>query len=613
MSDRSLSFFVTIANQQNNPDSQTGMSTSSHEVQYNIKKYDPNNPLKGTTSENKTTNYTVVNSLQSEGEFINYVGNSSTNNYIAYTPNPEHESDIKLSSIIEWTQQEHPSMKLNIFHFAYLKDFRTYPANRLMILRRYNDGVPHDLFNCSVKPINTMVSYYSLEEPPFKIGFSEEWTDFTSSIMELLEDVIGIKFNSVPGIGKIIEAAQNVTPSNLQQTVIEAIGQKLGLISKGEAIYGDPNIIYQAKIRKADGENMQKSGLKTDIKINFKTTYVLREIKGIDAKVAMLDIIANAVSMGTSNARFILTHNGNDKLNKIISAMQNGNVDALLDEIIEGISDIVSKSTELLSDLISSIATDVSQAAQGNTAPIVSDVLAVAGKIIKNRFSRYKWQLRGAIGALSGQHTAPWHITIGNPKFPWFTCGNLVVDNVNLDFGGELAYNDMPTELTVTIGLSNGRPLGAQEITSLFNNGKGRIYDTPDKIQTLKVPQDQQLQFNDSGAVDPSITETNAPTDTTEDVSNSPTDTDSTQQVENSSDFSNGTQEEDKNVPSTEQTSTKGFIYTLKTQGPNKYYEVRKNATLVYTGKKSFSATEAELLNEAKAAVGDNGENYDDD
>lgn len=601
MSDRSLSFFVTIANQQNNPDSKTGMSTSSHEVQYNIKKYDPNDPLKGTTSENKTTNYTVVNSLQSDGEFINYVGNSSTNNYIAYTPNPEHESDIKLSSIIEWTQQEHPSMKLNIFHFAYLKDFRTYPANRLMILRRYNDGVPHDLFNCSVKPINTMVSYYSLEEPPFKIGFSEEWADFTSSIMELLEDVIGIKFNSVPGIGKIIEAAQNVTPSNLQQTVIEAIGQKLGLISKGEAIYGDPNIIYKAKIRNADGENMQKSGLKTDIQINFKTTYVLREIKGIDAKVAMLDIIANAVSMGTSNARFILTHNGNDKLNKIISAMQNGNVDALLDEIIEGISDIVSKSTKLLSDLISSIATDVSQ----------SDVLAVAGKIIKNRFSRYKWQLRGAIGALSGQHTAPWHITIGNPKFPWFTCGNLVVDSVNLDFGGELAYNDMPTELTVTIGLSNGRPLGAQEITSLFNNGKGRIYDTPDKIQTLKVPQDQQLQFNDNGAVDSSITETNAPADTTQDVSNSPTDTDSTQQVENSSDFSNGTQEEDKNVPSTEQTSTKGFIYTLKTEGPNKYYEVRKNATLVYTGRKSFSLTEAELLNEAKVAVGDDGNNDD--
>lgn len=611
MSDRSLSFFVTIANQQNNPDSKTGMSTSSHEVQYNIKKYDPNDPLKGTTSENKTTNYTVVNSLQSDGEFINYVGNSSTNNYIAYTPNPEHESDIKLSSIIEWTQQEHPSMKLNIFHFAYLKDFRTYPANRLMILRRYNDGVPHDLFNCSVKPVNTMVSYYSLDDSPFKISFSEDWVDFSSSIMELLEDVIGIKFNSVPGIGKIIEAAQNVAPSNLQQTVIEAIGQKLGLISKGDAIYGDPNIIYKAKIRNASGDDMNKSGLKCNISVDFKTTYVLREIKGIDAKVAMLDIIANAVSMGTSNARFILTHNGNDKLNKIISAMQNGNVDALLDEIIEGISDIVSKSTELLSDLISSIATDVSQAAQGNTAPIVSDVLAVAGKIIKNRFSRYKWQLRGAIGALSGQHTAPWHITIGNPKFPWFTCGNMVVDNIDLNFGGELAYNDMPTELTVTIKLSNGRPLGAQEITSLFNNGKGRIYDTPDKIQTLKVPQDQQLQFNDNGAVDSSITETNAPADTTQDVSNSPTDTDSTQEVENSSEFSNGTQEEDKNVPSTEETSKSGFIYTLKTQGPNKYYEVRKNATLVYTGRKSFSLTEAELLSEAKAAVGDDGNNDD--
>lgn len=597
MADRSLSFFVTIANQQNNPDSKTGMSTSTKDVQYNVQKYDKNNPLGGSTTETQSVKYNLVGSLQNDDQTINYQGNSKTNNFTPYTSNPEHESDIKLSSIIDWTHKSQPSMKLNVFNFAYLKDFNVYPANRLMVLRRYNDGVPHDLFNCSTKPINTMVSYYGLDASPFNISFKERWTEFESSIMELLQDVIGIKFDSIPSIGKIVSAASSVVPSNLQQTVLEAIGQKLGLISNGGAIYGDPNMIYQAAIRDASGEDMSKTGLESTFSATFKTTYVFREINGIDAKAAMLDIIANAVHMGTSNGRFILTHNASDKLSKIVNAMQTGDIDGMLNEVIDAISDVVAKSSELLSDIASNIKSALTSAAQGDTAPIVDDILSVAGQLIRNRFSRYKWQLRGAIGALSGQHTAPWHLTFGNPKFPWFTIGNLVVDGVDLNFGGELSYNDTPTEVTVTIKLKSGRVMGAGELTSLFNNGKGRIYDTPESVQVLKVPQDQQLSFPESPSTN---------RDDSQSAVNSLVTSDPANDVPATTEYSLNNQDSDNNLPSTKDDSNAGNTYKVVINGTKKHVVVTDSSgATIYTGSESYTASENALINDAKIAVGD--------
>lgn len=540
MADRSLAFFTTLANKTTSVDPTTGLNTNQHTVQYDIKKYDQTDPLKPGTSESKTVNYNLVQSLQAEGQFINYQGNSATNNFTPTTAYPELDSDIKLSSIIEWTKKNHPSMVVSYANFTYLKDFGVYPANRLMILRRFTDGVPHDLFNCTTIPLNTMCTYYSLEKSPFTFTCNEEWTPFSSSIMTLLQDVVGIKFDSIPVIGGIINAATTAAPSNLQQTVIEAIGQKLGLTSSGDALYGDPNIIYEAAIRKADSEGIS-SGLSSSITLNFETTYIFREINGVDAKAEMLDIIANAIHMGTSNARFILTHNANDKLNKIMTAMSSGDITDLLKTILEAISDTFNKSAKLLKNVADTAIKDGAEALKGNSKPLIDDILSTANYIIKNRFSRYKWQLRGAVGALTGQHTAPWHITIGNPKCPWFTIGNLVISSVNLDFGGELSYVDIPTEVTVKIQLKSGRNMGAEELTSLFNNGKGRIYDTPEKIQILKVPNNQLSTFNDTPQSNNGNQDQN--------ISNAPVDTNTKNNITNTSNFMlNNTNGSDNNL-----------------------------------------------------------------
>jgi hypothetical protein len=601
MADRSLSFFVTIANKRNNPDSKTGMSSTNYDVQYNLNKYNKEDPLKGGTTENKTVTYKVVNSQQAEGQFINYQGNSTTNDFKPYENKPEHESDIKLSSIIDWTQQNHDAMRLNVFHFAYLKDFGVYPANRLMILRRFNGPVPDDIFTTKSKPINTMASYYKLDPSPVTITFSEDWKQFDSTFMDVLQDVIGIKFDSIPGVNQVMDVASG---SPLSQDIFNKIGQKLGIISEGGMPYGDPNIIYQASIRNASGEDDIKggaTGLKSDVKIKFETTYVMREIGGVDAKAAMLDIIANAIHMGTSNSRFYITGNAASTLSRIMKDMETGNVDGLFKEIIDGLTEIISGITQKIVDAGKGIV-DAAQegGADGAIQAVLGDLKSIGSALLKQRYTRYKWQLRGAVSALSGMYTAPWHITIGNPKFPWFSCGNLVVENVELQAGGELGYNDMFSELTVSITLKAGRALGADELTGLFNNGRGRIYDTPDAVQSLAIPQDQSAKLPGTEATGSQ----NVKQD--QGVSDAPTASDPANDVPETTDHSLDNKDSDNNLPSTKEDSKKGYTYNVKKNGPKKHVEVENSENeVLYVGKESYNATEQELINEAKAAVGD--------
>lgn len=509
--DRSLLFFLSGPNPQNRPDSRTGLSTSENSVQFDVTKYDPSDP-RSTTSEQRTVNFTVVNSLQSEGQFMNYLGNSSTNDFRPVSFNPEHESDIKLSSIIQWTQDNKPALKLNAFHFAYLKNFNVYPANRIAALRRFKEAVPHDIMNTQTKALNTMITYYDFEKP-FSFDFNEVWEDFNKGLYELIQDVIGIKFNNVGGAGSwvsdAIKGLEAASVSNLEQYLLQSVGHKLGLITTGDNLFGDPNVIYQSKIRRANGEDIENnsSGLECNFRYQFETTYVLAELNGIDARAAMLDIIANTVHMGTSNSRFILTHNASDGLSAIIKEMERGNVDGLLSKVLEGLIEGMKKVGEGLSELLGAFKPVVSENGEttlsGVAQGVSNGIEKVVSGILRDRFSRYKWQMRGAIGALSGMHTAPWHLTIGNPKAPWFTIGNLVVTKVDMNFGGEMGYNDMPTELTVKISLENGRPLGANEITSLFNNGRGRIYDTPEAIQKIYIPNNEEHYSSQSLAPSP--------------------------------------------------------------------------------------------------------------
>ena len=90
--------------------------------------------------------------------------------------------------------------------------------------------------------------------------------------------------------------------------------------------------------------------------------------------------------------------------------------------------------------------------------------------------SKYRESLKAALAAETGLPSGIWHITIGNPKNPIVSCGDLVLETSHLKLGKELGYNDFPNEFTVEYQLSTARERGRDEIERIFNSGKGRVY-----------------------------------------------------------------------------------------------------------------------------------------
>ena len=79
---------------------------------------------------------------------------------------------------------------------------------------------------------------------------------------------------------------------------------------------------------------------------------------------------------------------------------------------------------------------------------------------------------------LTGMPTGEWHLVVGNPCNPIAMIGNLICDNLKIDFGDVLGPDDFPTELTATISLKMARPRERGEIESMFNRGEGRLYQS---------------------------------------------------------------------------------------------------------------------------------------
>jgi hypothetical protein len=216
----------------------------------------------------------------------------------------------------------------------------------------------------------------------------------------------------------------------------------------------------------------------------MKVEYEQKFISGIDPTIAWMDIISNILVFGTSKS----TNYGlSDKFRGKIDTWTS-NPSILISDIAEGL-----KST--LKSIITSIEKGIEEIKNDdkkddnddNTEKTIKDKLSDALEASKNFASslldvafdafiktikKYKVELMGIANALSGAPSTPWHITIGNPLRPIFCSGDMYMsENVKLTLGPTLAFNDLPSNITVDFTLTNARPWGLQEIMAKFNTG----------------------------------------------------------------------------------------------------------------------------------------------
>lgn len=451
----------------------------------------PNNN-RGSIESGVINNTSRTSSLfNSQVKYFNYRGFTNTNEY---APNKliEDQHDLSVNSIVDFLKGT--PMTLNPIDFAYLKNLGVYPNNRMIVARRYPGPVYDDLFYTNdetLRPVASVVSWVPPDQEFMKIDFNEEWEDHNETIQEIfsgiMEEQFGFKMPETPAVLG--------WTGGLRYDFLK----KLGVTDAGadNVPEGNPNMIMETKRRKTLG-NSGGSALASDFEVTLETVYeTSRYIPGIDPGIAYLDIIANLITFGTSNSQFYLTGEFGGKLAQLVDMFRQGKWYDVLVMFIDGIINAVKSVANVITDFLtdSTKKSDESGKTEDKAGlaesigkaliDTLDNALASIGKAI---ISKYKEKIMGALAAMTGAPNGHWHVTIGNPRNPIFMSGDMVCTNVEIELGKELGFNDLPTEIKATIKLVPARNLGAQEIASKFNSGKGRIYGRPDEQYVSTQP-----------------------------------------------------------------------------------------------------------------------------
>ncbi len=404
---------------------------------------------------------------------------SSSTGFITKFEHSNDIYDIRTNSIIKYCNNpKTPAMKLKAEDFAYLRNLGVYSNNRLIIVRRFPSPVGNDLTLIKATPLSTLVSWIPDSEKNFlDVSFGEIWTDADVSLKDLLNNV-GDDITKGSGVGNKLAGGLTALPlPGFMEGVQWEILKNLGYTDNdaNSIPSGNPNIIKEAKVRKTIGKDDRGSGLKCKISINFETEFEQKFIDGADPTLVYLDILSTVLRFGTSESKFIintkLLKEGNDLISKIKKGEWIEALKLLTTSIINVMKGIADKIRNTVNDLVQNVS-------ESKSASEVADAIikGFTESAVETIISKYKIRIGGIMSALSGEPSTPWHVTIGNPKKPVFSSGDMLVDEVTVELGNVLSFNDLPSNIKIKFTLTNARPLGAQEIFERFNTGAGRTY-----------------------------------------------------------------------------------------------------------------------------------------
>jgi hypothetical protein len=392
--------------------------------------------------------------------------------------------DTSITSIIDYCKDK-PSMKLDYSDFAYLKNLGVYPNNRLMIARRFPAGVGNDLTSIQTTPLATLIGWVKDGEDFMQVSFNEVWTSAEASFEDVLndigKDVKASPDNKMENLGSVAARALDSLPlPGFMEGIQYEVMKKMGLSDAGigNSPLGNPNLIREAKRRSTVEKGQPGSGLAASFTVKMTVEYEQKFINGIDPTIVYMDIIQNALTFGTSDSAFQFSSAFGTGTSKIIQDLISGDLAAIgraLADFVQSLLDaIMNVGEKLIAALIDPPNDDLSTDEKKKS--IFEFMKTAFTSTIGHVISKYKIRLIGIANALTGSPSTPWHITIGNPKKPLFSSGDMLCGAVTLTVGKNLAFNDLPSYIKIEFDLTNARSLGAQEIFNRFNTGKGRSY-----------------------------------------------------------------------------------------------------------------------------------------
>jgi len=514
--------------------------------------------------------YVVYKSKDGSGVGTNNI-KTYLNNTVYKTENKSVNPYIQLINDFGETQgNPGAGLRIKAADLVYLRELGVYPINRMAILRRFPEGcfVPEDLNEMKIEPISTVVGWIKPSDNFTKIDFNETWTTTDRRFDQVLSDIIkkamggteGSALVPIPdfaqgmlfelykradlldrsGVDETVdETYENFDPSKILSGNLTNTGNNGATTTNSWGLnnipIGDPNVLHQGPFRDPENQNIESG-----FEFTLETTYEQKLLGDIDPGSAMLDILDNLYTMGTSNMKFYWGDNAPAIVKARTASSGNGNNlnawwDMVADVLVgfwKVITDFFVETYQTLeknfTDTVNSAAKTENEAKDSlekekdyqtrianetdstkkaaiqeeydkfkkESISSKQESLLNAGKkkftdaidfiapflqsILTSTLSINRFKLRGSLELMVGgkMSSTPWYLTLGNPYSPWFASNHIIVYKASVETSNEMGFNDQPQRLTATFNCKFSRPLGKQELMRMFNNTFRRTYST---------------------------------------------------------------------------------------------------------------------------------------
>ena len=376
--------------------------------------------------------------------------------------------------------------------FLYCTWYEKIPNNYMITLRRFPNPTLDNgaIFGQAttkqfVQPIATAVTWASPDETGnnlaevLGLGWKINWKDISADVNEVQGNEVGAGAEGSPfgGMSKWLGQMNNISGGSGGGGFGAASGwdeqrarfdpYKSGMYQN--RVFGPVNAITKTKAR--------ERGIESEHTMTLKFHYALRSEGGINAKAAMLDILANFLALTYNNADF---WGGANRYfpnkpqypfpggKKGFETWYKGDFEGFLGSMGTQLSQTVGNLGNVLQDLLN------------NPAGALKQLLGGAGRTwMAEKQAKSRPAILTFKALLTGDPVGEWHVMVGNPFNPIASYGNMIVTGAKVIFGERLGIDDFPTTMDFEVTLEHGRPRDKGDIESVFNRGEGRLHYAP--------------------------------------------------------------------------------------------------------------------------------------
>ena len=379
------------------------------------------------------------------------------------------------------------------------------PGNDMSSILKYTVKIPYKKFDAKIEEVEDQNSSDGIMNNLMNLSKSENQGLVREGVsggaqIELLQGALG----AVPGIGNTL--SKSISSGTLNNDWRRNYDTQKS--------YGPLDVITYTYQRQGANDG----GLEFEQNINLQFDYEMRWYDGVNGKSAMLDLLSNVLQTCYTTGKFwggaykflggsqsniyanlpIFAHAGGytydgknhqgyaDFGKDVANSINGTSSDAL-----KGVGEVDTYARrETVKGRMKQSSGEAVDALKGllQSGPGAIASLFYGGLI--NKLGRPKVFAINSL--LTDAPTGLWHLTIGNPKAPIMSMGNMFIDSCEIEHYGPLGIDDFPTGLRVKVIVKHAKPRDNSTIERMYLHGDYRIY-TPMGSEYYKMYENAAL------------------------------------------------------------------------------------------------------------------------